>query len=62
MSEVTPSVQPVVITDIHIPFWSMVVFLVKVAIAAIPAILILWVLAAVLGGILAGIFAGFHGH
>lgn len=62
MSEVTPSAQAMIITDIHMPFWSMVVFLVKLAIAAIPAILILSVLAAVLGGILSGIFAGIHGH
>lgn len=33
----------VVVTDIHIPFWSMVVFMVKAAIAAIPAMLILTV-------------------
>jgi hypothetical protein len=33
----------VVITDIHMPFWSMVIFLVKAAIAAIPAIIIVFV-------------------
>ncbi len=31
----------VVITDIHMPFWSMVTFMVKWTIAAIPAMLIL---------------------
>lgn len=31
----------VVVTDIRMPFWSMVVFMVKWAIAAIPAMLIL---------------------
>jgi hypothetical protein len=62
MSEVTPSAQPIVVTDIHMPFPSMVVFLVKLAIAAIPAILILTLIAAVLGAILNGIFLGFHGH
>lgn len=61
MSEVTPSAQPIVVTDIHMPFLSMVVFLVKLAIAAIPAILILTFLAAALGAILSGVFAGFHG-
>jgi hypothetical protein len=35
--------QQVVVTDIHMPFWSMVVFMVKWAIAAIPALLILFV-------------------
>src|SRR6185369_12419205 len=31
----------VVVTDIHMPFWSMVIFMVKWAIAAIPAIVLL---------------------
>lgn len=44
----------VVITDIKMPFMSMVVFMVKWAIAAIPAMLIL----AVLGVILSGLFGG----
>lgn len=52
--EKTQSPQPIVVTDIHMPFWSMVIFLVKLAIAAIPAILIL----AVLGAVLSGVFAG----
>ena len=36
--------QPVVVTDIRMPFTSMVMFMVKWAIAAIPAILILVVI------------------
>lgn len=47
----------VVITDIKMPFISMVVFMVKWAIAAIPAIIILSVLGAVLAGILGGLAA-----
>lgn len=31
----------VVVTDIKMPFWSMVTFMVKAAVAAIPALLIL---------------------
>lgn len=38
----------VIITDIKMPFWSMVVFMVKAAIASIPAVIILVVLSAVL--------------
>lgn len=34
------------ITDIDIPFWSMVKFMVKWAIASVPAVIILWILAA----------------
>jgi hypothetical protein len=37
----TPSQQSVVVTDVRMPFWSMVVFMVKWAIAAIPAMIIL---------------------
>jgi hypothetical protein len=43
------------IVDIRMPFGSMVVFMVKWAIAAIPAVLILVVLGAILTGVLGGI-------
>ena len=42
----------IVVTDIKMPFWSMVILMIKWAIAAIPAFIIL----AVLGGISATIF------
>jgi hypothetical protein len=38
----------VVVTDIHMPFWSMVGFMVKWAIAAIPALIILAIIGALL--------------
>lgn len=44
----------VVITDIKMPFVSMVIFMVKWAIAAIPAMLIL----AFIGTVLVGLFGG----
>lgn len=37
--------QSVVVTDIRMPFWSMVVFIVKLTIAAIPAIILLSLIA-----------------
>jgi hypothetical protein len=37
--------QPVTVTNINMPFWSMVIFMVKWAIAAIPALLILLIIA-----------------
>ena len=44
----------VVVTDIRMPFWSMVVFMVKWAIAAIPAMFILiifwFIIMALFGG------------
>ena len=45
----------VVVTDIRMPFWSMVVFMIKWAVAAIPAFIIL----AVLGGVAAALLSGF---
>lgn len=44
----------VVITDIKMPFMSMVVFMVKWAIAAIPAIFILVTLGAIVSGLMSG--------
>ena len=47
----------VVITDVKMPVISMVVFMVKAAIAAIPAIIIL----VILGAIIATVFFGIEG-
>jgi hypothetical protein len=47
----------VVVTDIRMSFISMVIFMVKWAIAAIPAIIIL----ALLGALLTAIFSGLVG-
>ena len=46
------STHEVVVTDIKIPFWSMVVLMVKWALAAIPAIVILIVIGAVISAAL----------
>jgi len=51
----------VVITDIKMPFWSMVIFMVKAAIASIPAVIILAVLGAIISAVLSGIFGGMAG-
>ena len=51
----------VTVVDIKMPFWSMVVFMVKSAIAAIPAILILALLWAVFAGVIGVLFGG-KGH
>lgn len=60
----TKSVQRIVVTDVHMPFWSMVVFMVKWAFAAIPALIILMVIgflaAAVMGGVAGGLGAIWH--
>ncbi len=48
--------QQVVVIDVKMRFWSMVVFMVKWAIASIPALIILGVLLSVFFGI----FGNFH--
>jgi hypothetical protein len=48
--------QQVVVTDIKIPFWSMVVLMVKWALAAIPAVIILFVVGAILSMALGFLF------
>ena len=51
----TDTQHEVVITDVKIAFWSMVVFMVKMALASIPATIILtifyFIIAAILGGL-----------
>ena len=48
--------QEIVVVDVKIPFWSMLVLMVKWAIAAIPAAIILFLLVAVLMSVFAGTF------
>jgi len=47
--------QHVIVTDIHMPFWSMVIFMVKWALASIPAIIILTLIAVFAWRILRGL-------
>jgi hypothetical protein len=54
--------REVVVTDIKIPFWSMVVLMVKWAVAAIPALIILLVIGAVASTLMAAIFGGGMPH
>jgi hypothetical protein len=48
----------VTVVDIQMPFWSMVGFMVKAAIASIPAVIILSVLFAVITAIFTALFGG----
>ena len=50
----------VVVTDIKMPFGSMVIFMVKWAIAKIPAIIILSITGSIIFSILRLLFRGFH--
>lgn len=53
--------KEVVLTGIDMPFFSMVWFILKWTLASIPAMIILWVLGALLfalgGGVIAALFA-----
>ncbi len=48
--------REVVVTDVKIPFWSMVILLVKWAIAAIPAMIILVILGTAASMVLGAVF------
>ena len=48
--------REVVVVDVKIPFWSMVVLLVKWSIAAIPAVIILVILATAASMVLGAVF------
>ena len=52
----------VVVVDVKMPFMSMVTFMVKWAIASIPAIIILVVIWATAVAVLGGIFGGMGRH
>ena len=54
------SVVRVSVIDIQMPFWSMVMFMVKAAIASIPAFIILSVIGALVIGVLTGLTEGFR--
>lgn len=49
------------IENINMPFWSLVTFLIKLSLASIPAMLILWVIFAVIALVLGGVFGGIFG-
>jgi hypothetical protein len=54
----TRSNNEVTVVDIKMPFFSMVIFMVKAAIAAIPAVIILSFVASVVMTLLAGFLGG----
>jgi hypothetical protein len=50
--------QQVVVKDIRMTFGSMVIFMIKWSIAAIPAMIILGFIGAIIGLVFGGMFAG----
>ncbi|MGH7711816.1 MAG: hypothetical protein ACREOG_11065 [Gemmatimonadaceae bacterium] len=55
------SVQKVSVSDVSMPFGSMVVFILKWTLASIPAMLIIFLIALVIAGIFGGMFAAMRG-
>jgi len=53
--------QAVTVVDIRMPFGSMVVFLIKWALASIPAIIILWLILGAIIGLISLVFGGLLG-
>ena len=53
-----PEPTPIVITDLRIPFIRLVMFFVKVALAAIPAAIILTIIFMVIAAVLAAALGG----
>ena len=51
----------VVITGVQIPFGEMVMLIIKIVLASIPAYIILFIIFLILGAIFGGIFAGMFG-
>ncbi len=51
-------IEGVTVTDIQMPFGSMVIFMIKWAIASIPAAIILFLMASVFAVVFGGIFCG----
>jgi hypothetical protein len=57
-----PPIHRVTVTDINMPFGSMIVFMVKWAFASIPAFIIVAIVVFLIMTLLGGIFGGVAGH
>src|SRR4029079_14396354 len=53
--------QPVTVVDIRMPFGSMVVFMIKWALASIPALIIVWILIGIVIFLASLLFGGLFG-
>jgi len=50
--------QKVIVTDIQMPFWSMVVFMIKWTVASVPALIILSFLVGLVVVLIGALFSG----
>ncbi len=58
----TEQVQPVIVNDVDIKFFSLVRLLVKLAFASIPALLIVTIIVSAIFMMVAGVFQGLVPH
>jgi hypothetical protein len=56
----TPT-QPFTVTDLRVPYWRLVVFLIKLGLAAIPAAIILGIIYAIIGAAIVAVTGGHTG-
>jgi hypothetical protein len=54
--------QNVIVVDFNIPFWSLVGLMIKVSLAAIPAMIVLTIIYAIVGSFLIGMLGGLGRH
>jgi hypothetical protein len=54
--QTTGPVERTVITDVDIPFWRLVAIIIKWTFAAIPAMIIVWLIIMIIGGVIGSIF------
>jgi len=54
--------NPVVVVNIKMPFWSMVTFLIKLAIASVPAAIVIFLIFIGLTTAFGGVFGSFLGR
>ena len=50
--------QKVIVTDIQMPFWSMVIFMIKWTVASVPALIILSFLVGLVVALIGALFSG----
>jgi len=61
MDDRSAQTTPVQVVSVKIPFWDLVVLLVKLALAMIPALFIIYAVTALFWAVLGGLF-GHHGQ
>jgi hypothetical protein len=63
MSDQSPVVpQRVTLTDVDIPFWRVVVIILKWSLASIPAIIVYFIILAGFSAVFGGIIVAIFGH